>query len=403
MKKIKSLLIFTFALFAIIMTFCMSAGAIQYNEREGEIEYSYDEYTGVMTVKGTGGTLRSRAFGFLPYTNLESDLESSAGQDVNWENMAGYAASFYDVDENTAASAAARKTKILIVDESVTSLEPMCFYYFENVETVILPDNITEIPAGAFYQLKNLKTAVISYAAEKISDYAFIGCENLKNINIGKTVEYIGTKAFSGCDFEYITIPDTVETVKEGNSLIPENIKAAEVSLVTDDRAVLSWQKADNATGYRVFSRIDGKWQKLADVKGLNYSAEELESNKSYNLAVRPFNNVGGKTYWAPSFVRLTVETAPKTPVMKVSSAKTGTVSFAWNNISGETGYQIWYSLQQNKGFTKISNYTADTVKAVQSGFISGQTYYFRIRTYKKTSEGYVYSDFSPLSAVKIK
>ncbi len=408
MRKIKAILFFTCTVFAMVMIFCVSASAAEnYDYRTGEIEFKFDKDTGVMTIEGTGGTIRSCAFGPGISNNpevLEMNIKDT--DSLTGEYQDGDYAEFWDYTPNADAAEAAAAAKIVIIDDSVTALEPGCFSHFTNAETIILPDNIKNVPTAAFYSLKNLKTVVLSYQTASIGSYAFTNCKNLKTVNITGTVKSVGKYAFWGCDLNCITIPETVENLGEGNSYVPENLTEVETDSVYNNRVFLEWEEVSDAqiyTKYRVFKRVNGKWKTLADIGSTYKMIDGLEPDTSYTFAVRPFNQVNGKKYFSEKYVKITVRTAPDRPILNVASTKAGAVAFTWNNVEGETGYQIWYSTKENGKYTKISNYKANTVKANKSGLTSGKNYYFKIRSYKKTADGYIYSFYSSPVRIKIK
>ncbi len=106
--------------------------------------------------------------------------------------------------------------------------------------------------------------------------------------------------------------------------------------------------------------------------------------------------------------VTITVKPA-KAALKKVSNIKKRKVKATWvkSPVTSITGYQIRYST--SKKFPKSKKTKTKTIKgrkktrAVISGLKKGKKYYFQIRTYKKSSEGKYYSDWSKSKSVKIK
>lgn len=407
MKKLKSTILFVslFTLFAVIL--CFNSSAAEWKDL-GNLKSNYDKNTGVMVIKGEDSTITPHNFGVLPSGDakqLANKLEEEDGSGVNWGDDDGLEA---DRDENEFAIADvdASNAKIVIIEDSVVKIETLSLSHFENAEIIILPESITEIPVGAFHNLKKLETLVLSPKTTKINDYAFYGCKNLKTINFPSTLNYVGRKAFFKCNFDYIKIPDTVKTVKEGNTDVkPANLKKVEVASVSDNHVTLKWKGVKDANGYRVFIRSNGKWKKVKDIFENEQFFMNVSANKKYTFAVRPFNAVDlnkwgpgedeynyTKLVFASKYVKLTVETAPEEPEITVSSKSKGKVTVKWNNVAGETGYQVWYSTRTSSGFKKVGNYKANTTSATKSGLTSGKKYYFKVRAYKKTADGYVYS-----------
>ena len=167
--------------------------------------------------------------------------------------------------------------------------------------------------------------------------------------------------------------------------------------------ALLSWKAVKGATGYRVYIKQSGKWKQLKTVTGTKYNVTALTPMKDYSFAVKAFVKEDGKVINAPKYTSVTAFSGLEAPVVRVASTAKGRATVAWNDIDGETGYQLWFSTSEKSGFIKIGNYDADTVKVYKKLLISGRTYYFKVRAYAKTSAGTVYSDYSDAKPLKIK
>lgn len=79
-------------------------------------------------------------------------------------------------------------------------------------------------------------------------------------------------------------------------------------------------------------------------------------------------------------------------------------VKITWKKVGGSNGYQIQYAL--NKKFTKSLKKTTVKASALAKtikNFKKKKTYYFRVRAYKKSSNGNIYGEWSKVKKVKIK
>lgn len=192
-------------------------------------------------------------------------------------------------------------------------------------------------------------------------------------------------------------------TVADKNSKLilsrPAKVKAiAEATTVN-----LSWEPCKDAWGYRVYMLVNGKWKALKTTRATSYTVTGLTEGTNYTFAVRAYTYVGKDCVWSPTYTKVDVSTKLATPKIRVASTAKGRASVAWNDIEGETGYQVWYSTKKNGKYIKASNYSADTVKIYKTGLNSQATYYFKVRAYKRTDTGYVYSDFSNVRSVTLK
>ena len=393
MKKLRSIIIFAAVLTTMAVLFCFSANAAEWNQHD--VFYTYDQDTGVMVMRGEGTTVSRHTFG-----ESSSYCFTEDGSCYCWD--------FPDEEEPSEktlkAYDAAKNAKFLIINNGV-NFDTGSLCHFKNVETLILPDSLKTIPDGLCYGMSNLKTVVLPSELTEIGRESFAYCKKLTNITIPDSVEMIKYKAFFAVDTSKFLDFDKIKTVEEGNKIIPDNLKSVRVNAYSD-LVGLRWDDVDDASGYRVFIREGNKWKKLVDTSREYYLIYNLESNKKYTFAVRPYRRVDGNTYWASSFVKVTTTTATPKTTATVKSSKSGTATVKWADIEGERGYQVWYALSvpgSAEYFERYGNYKAGVTAGTVKGLKSGKTYAFKVRSYKKVAGKYVYSDFSGPVRVKIK
>ena len=168
----------------------------------------------------------------------------------------------------------------------------------------------------------------------------------------------------------------------------------------------LSWKAASGAVGYKVYRYDSAKkaYVSVGTTEKTSITVSKLSAGTKYTFKVVAYGETAaGKSYDSAKYILCKTATCTATPELKASSSSKGKVTATWTNVSGETGYQIWYSTSKDGSYKKLSNYAGNTSKATASGLTSGKTYYFKIRTYKTTDSGYVYSPFSDVKSVKIK
>ncbi len=183
---------------------------------------------------------------------------------------------------------------------------------------------------------------------------------------------------------------------------LAKNLKATQ----TASSVTVTWDKVSGATGYRVYrySPAKKKWVIVASkTTDRKVTVKSLKKGTKYSFSVKPYIETESGTVWAESGAHIKTATKTVTPAIKVSSASKGAVSASWTNVSGETGYQVYYSTKKSSGYKKLGTYKANKVKATKSGLTRGKTYYFKVRAYIKTDSGTVYSAYSSVKSVKIK
>ena len=157
----------------------------------------------------------------------------------------------------------------------------------------------------------------------------------------------------------------------------------------------------------------NGKTRKPA-VKSVYYGKTKL-STKYYTVSFKNNKNPGigsvivkGKGKYAKYAGSATFSILPKTPArLSAKSTAKKQATATWKVSTGVTGYQVMISQKSNfrKGTTRtftVAN--AKKTSTVMKSMASGKTYYVRIRSYKKTSNGKtVYSAWSKSTKTKIK
>ena len=158
------------------------------------------------------------------------------------------------------------------------------------------------------------------------------------------------------------------------------------------------------ADGYRVYKYNSStkKYEKVKDVTGTSLKISSLKAGTGYKFEVRAYTK-DGDTIWGEYSSVFATATKPKTPsITKISTTK-GKASLTWSNVSGESGYQVYYSSKKDSGYKKVESYKVNVVKGSKSKLTSGKTYYFKVRAYKKTDDGTVYGAWSTVKSIKIK
>ena len=88
----------------------------------------------------------------------------------------------------------------VIVEDGVTSIANNAFYYyFWNIEKIVLPDTLQSIGAGAFYNCENLEELTIPEGVVSIGERAFCYCDRLTAIRLPGSLRQLGESAFYSC------------------------------------------------------------------------------------------------------------------------------------------------------------------------------------------------------------
>ena len=167
----------------------------------------------------------------------------------------------------------------------------------------------------------------------------------------------------------------------------------------------LSWTKTAGATGYAVYKYNSStkKYVKVKTTTSTSYKVTSLTAGSTYKFKVRPYTKTeDGTTIWGAYSSVFSTATKTAKPTLKTVTQSGGKVTLTWNNVSGESGYEIYYSTSKNGTYKKMSSVAANKVSYTSSKLTAGKTYYFKVRTYKTVGDDKVYSAFSDVKSVKI-
>lgn len=182
----------------------------------------------------------------------------------------------------------------------------------------------------------------------------------------------------------------------------PKDIYATQ----TASSVLLYWSSVHDSriTGYQVYmyNRQTKKYEKLGSTADREMKVTKLNSGTTYKFRVRAYyKDSRGCVY--SNYVYITTCTKPAKTTLSVTSPSKGKVSFSWKNISGENGFEIYYSTKKNGEYKKLASYKANTVSGTKSKLKSGKTYYFKIRAYKTVGSTTAYGSFSSVKSIKVK
>ena len=85
------------------------------------------------------------------------------------------------------------------IQQGVTGIGYMAFYWCKCLESVEIPSSVKTIGEEAFWYCENLKSIVIPEAVTSLGRYAFLHCRSLTGIKIPKNVTSIAGSAFVDC------------------------------------------------------------------------------------------------------------------------------------------------------------------------------------------------------------
>lgn len=182
-------------------------------------------------------------------------------------------------------------------------------------------------------------------------------------------------------------------TEKSTSAIVVGKVKNLKLTVNSLNSITLKWDKAENATSYRVY-RNDGNGAiKLYSTVTVNsFSDKNLKRGKTYSYQILALTTSGGVTYRSDYSYIVKYSVLSK----KIGSFKVGTkknkATCTVNGCSGATGYQITYSVNKNLKKSKTKLFTSN--KFTLKGLKKNKRYYIKIRGVMKINGKTYYTDY---------
>ena len=160
----------------------------------------------------------------------------------------------------------------------------------------------------------------------------------------------------------------------------PRNVTGSSVKYGT---ITLKWDKVEEADGYVVHRKKNGKWVKIATVKKNTYTDKELTYGQTYTYAVNAYTVVKGEAVLS-NYERPGCKVVCKLPspeLKKAVSSKAKQATLTWNTIKGADGYRILCKVSGGK-WKVLKNVSSKTSSFTATGLQSNKTYYMSVVAY---------------------
>ncbi|MDO4460595.1 MAG: hypothetical protein Q4C42_11065, partial [Clostridia bacterium] len=170
----------------------------------------------------------------------------------------------------------------------------------------------------------------------------------------------------------------------------------------TSEGLKIKWNKVSSASGYQIFrgttliKTISGNSTfSYVDTDTKNYG-----SGSAVTYYVRAYyKNSIGTAYGPKSNARRTYRV--KAPLSVSATAGNGYIRLSYTEMSNVAGYDIYRSTSRTGTYSKVKSVTGTSYK--NTGLTKGKTYYYKIKSYIRTSDNKYTSAYSSVVYATVK
>lgn len=179
-------------------------------------------------------------------------------------------------------------------------------------------------------------------------------------------------------------------------------VSGLEASASGTTTATAKWTALKGANGYQVDYAANSSFtssKTSTNTDKTSVSISKLPSGATRYLRVRAYvlDSAGEKVYGSYSN-SVTFKLKPATPKITKLAGGAGKITITWEDVSGESGYQVYMATSQNGTYSKIASPLVNATSYTATSLKSASTYYFKVRAYNKSGTATQYSSFSAVS-----
>ena len=166
----------------------------------------------------------------------------------------------------------------------------------------------------------------------------------------------------------------------------------------TESNAVtFAWDAYPEASGYEIYKATskNGSYERIKSTTATGFKRTGLTTGKTCYYKVRAYGkDQNGKTAYSNysgviSGTPAPINTAGAVADLRVSKYDDHSITLVWGAYSGASGYEVYKATSSTGKYVKIKTVSGTSFK--RTGLTTNKTCYYKVRAYRKTSDGKVY------------
>lgn len=225
----------------------------------------------------------------------------------------------------------------------------------------------------------------------------------VKNLAVGTSYKY---KVRAYTKVSKSTYSGAISSAVTATTLVPSKVTSLKASAARN-YANLSWAKADNATGYDIYSYNEStkKYTYKASVASTKLKLTALTPGTKYSFAVKSFYELKGKKTPCKDYSSIVTFTTRPDYIKGLAADSEETthnsITLKWNAVKGAAGYRVQMWDDAKKEYKALGNVSATTY--VVKNLAAEKEYKFTVKTYIKDGTANLYGYNCDALTVKTK
>lgn len=197
---------------------------------------------------------------------------------------------------------------------------------------------------------------------------------------------------------------DVVGDVTLDFNILPQAVSDLKVSGRKENSLTVTWDKIVGADKYEIYQKINNNWKKFKTTKKEKITLKDLKPATIYSFKIRSVTKTEAGNLKSKMSAEFEISTKPEPPetISATILRGGGGITLKWSKVSDVSGYEIHMASQEDGEYKLIETLDASARSYTKRNLKNNETYFFRIRAFKKVNGSKVYSVMSESVTVGI-
>ena len=180
---------------------------------------------------------------------------------------------------------------------------------------------------------------------------------------------------------------------------LPLSVKAASSSYNSIN---VSWSGVSGASGYEVYRAASsaGTYVLISSTAAASYNNTGLMTNSNYYYKIRAYRIVDNINVYGNFSSAANAKPIPAAPAsVRAVSSSYNSINISWSGVAGASGYQVYRATSSTGAYVLTA--TTAGLSYNNTGLITNNTYYYKVRAYRVVGSTKIYSNFSSVVSAK--